>query len=119
MKHRSTRSSRSPRSRSDDCEFSFGSGKTYADNEEYASKGLQFAILDIAFEPGKGYEGRDRWALTVNCADREPEILTLGSNPKRDEQLREAQAHLKRGGSLKNVRLRQSGTAYYLADGSR
>jgi hypothetical protein len=43
-------------------------------------------------------------------------MLTLGANPKRDEQMREAQAHLKRGGSIKNIRLRRSGNAYYFTD---
>ncbi len=119
MKNRTTRNAKTSHTGKRNSEFSFGSGKPYADNEEYASKGLLFDILDIAFETGRGYEGRDRWALTVNCADREPEIMTLGSNPKRDEQLREAQTHLKRGGSLKNVRLRESGNAYYLADANR
>ena len=35
--------------------------------------------------PGRGYEGQDRWALTVKVADREPEILTprLQSQPRR------------------------------------
>lgn len=114
-KHQSSNS----RSQSEDTEFSFGSGNTYADKDEYVTKSLAFDILKIVFESGKGYDGNDRWALTAKCADREPEILTLGSNAKRDEQLREAQAYLKRGGSLKNVRLRQSGNAYYLADGTR
>lgn len=119
MKSRKSRNSNASHNAEQGSSFSFGNGKPYADNEEYASNGLLFDILEIAFERGKGYEGRDRWALTVNCAGREAEILTLGSNPKRDEQLREAQAHLKRGGALKNVRLRQSGNAYYLADASR
>jgi hypothetical protein len=97
--------------------FRFGAGRSYADNDEYAEKALLFEILAIEYEPGQGYEGRDRWALTVKAKDRDPEILTLGANPKRGEQLRNAQAHLKRGGSLKNKRLRRSGNAYYLVDG--
>ena len=63
--------------------------------------------------------GQDRWALTVKVADRDREILSLGCNPKRDEQLAAAQAHLARGGTIKNVRLRRSGNAYYLTDGDR
>jgi len=98
--------------------FSFGSGPTYANADEYASKALTFDILAIAFEAGRGFEGRDRWALTVKQQDRDPEILTPGSNPKRDEQLRGAQAHLEGGGSLKGKRLRCSGNAYYLVDGT-
>ncbi len=96
--------------------FSFGSGNPYADNAEYAEKALLFDILAIEFEPGRGYEGRDRWALTVKAKDRSAEVLSLGSNEKRDEQLRNAQAHLKRGGCLKNKRLRRSRNAYYLED---
>ena len=96
--------------------FSFGSGLAYADNAEYASKGLRFEILEIKFEPGRGFEGQDRWVIKVKVADREPEQLSLGSNPGRDEQLREAQAHLARGGIIENVQLRQSGKAYYFTD---
>jgi len=97
--------------------FSFGSGRTYANNDEYASKGLLFEVQAIAFEPGRGYEGRDRWALIIKTEGREPEVMSLGSNPNRDEQLRAAQAHLEAGGTIENVRLRLSGNAYYLADG--
>jgi hypothetical protein len=97
--------------------FSFGSGRSYADAAEYASKGLAFDVLAIARETGRGFEpGKDRWALTVKAADRDCEILTLGCNPKRDEELAKAQAHLERGGTITNKRLRLSGGAYYLAD---
>ena len=100
--------------------FSFGSGRSYADAVEYASKGLTFDVLAIARETGRGFEpGKDRWALTVKAADRDCEILTLGCNPKRDEELAAAQAHLARGGSIKNKRLHRSGTAFYLRDGDR
>lgn len=96
-----------------DAGFSFGSGQAYADNAEYAEKALPFDILSIAFEPGRGFEGHDRWAVTVQAEGRAPEILTLGANPKRDEELRAAQAHLKRKGAIKSVRLVRSGNAYY------
>jgi hypothetical protein len=97
--------------------FSFGSGRAYADAAEYASKGFAFDVLAIAREAGRGYEpGKDRWALTVKAADRDCEILTLGCNPKRDEELAKAQAHLERGGTITSKRLRLSGGAYYLAD---
>lgn len=99
--------------------FSFGSGHSYADNAEYADKALTFDILAIERETGRGYDGKDRWALTVKAADRDCEILTLGCNPKRDEELAAAQAHLARGGTITNKRLRRSGNAYYLTDGDR
>jgi hypothetical protein len=96
--------------------FSFGSGRLYADNDEYASKDLPFDILTIAFESGRGFEGGDRWAITVKAKDRDPEVMTLGANPKRDEQLQAAQAYLDRVGPITNVRLRRSGNAYYFAN---
>lgn len=97
--------------------FSFGSAHAFANNSEYASKGLTFTVLAITREPGRGFEpGKDRWALTVQVADRDCEILTLGCNPKRDDELAKAQAHLERGGTITNKRLRLSGGAYYLAD---
>lgn len=116
MKQTTSKRPRKTRASNRDDTFSFGSGRLYANNDEYAEKGLLFDILSIEFEPGKGYEGRDRWALTLKAKDREPELMTLGSNPKRDEELRRAQAHLKRGGTLKNVRLRRSGNAYYITE---
>lgn len=93
--------------------FSFGSGPRYADKAQYAEKKLLFTILAIAFEPGRGYEGADRWAVTVQVEGRESEIITLESNPKRDEELHTAQSHLKRKGPIKGVRLVRSGNAYY------
>lgn len=93
--------------------FSFGSPRSYVDNAELASEKRTFDILEIDFEPGKGYEGQDRWLITVKSAGREPEYLSLGANPKRDGELREAQAHLETGGTITNKRLHRSGNAYY------
>jgi hypothetical protein len=117
---RTTQSTRKNSSVSETVEnFSFGSGRAYAENAEYASKGLSFNILAIKFDPERGFGGNDRWLVTVKVADRDPENLSLGSNPGRDEQLRAAQAHLARGGTIENVRLRRSGNAYYFTDGNR
>jgi hypothetical protein len=113
MKQSAVKSSAKPRTGSKEETFTFGPSASYANCDEYASKGLLFDILAIAFEPGRGYEGRDRWAVTVKAQDRDPEVLTLGSNPKRDAKLREAQAYLERSDTIKNVRLRRSGNAYY------
>ncbi len=99
--------------------FSFGSGHTYLDNAELASTGLRFDILEIKFEPERGFEGRDRWIVTIKTGNREPEQISLGSNPGRDQQLRDAQSHLARGGTIENVRLRQSGKAYYFTERDR
>ncbi len=99
--------------------FSFGTGRTFGANEEYASLGITFDILAIDFEPGRGFEGRDRWALRVKAADRDEQILSLGSNPGRDEELRAAQEHLKNGGAITHKRLRRKDGAYYINDGDR
>jgi hypothetical protein len=99
--------------------FSFGSGHQYLDNAELASEGLHFDILEIKFDPGRGYQNQDRWLITIKFPEGEPELLSLGSNPGRDQQLREAQAHLARGGKITNVRLRQSGKAYYFTESDR
>lgn len=119
MKQAASRKSEQPPAPNRNDEFSFGSNTMYASNEEYATKDLPFDILAIAFEAGRGYEGSDRWAVTVKAEGREAEIISLGSNRKRDEQLRGAQAHLKRGGAIKKVRLRRSGNAYYFCDGGK
>jgi hypothetical protein len=97
--------------------FAFRSGRSFADNSEYAEKNLHFDILAISYETGGGYDGKNRWLISVKAEDREPEKLSLGSNPKRDEELRAAQAHLERGGTITNKRLRLFKGAYYLADG--
>jgi hypothetical protein len=99
--------------------FSFGTGRTYLDNAEIASKGLRFDILEIKFDPGQGYQNQDRWLITVKFPEGEPELLSLGSNPGRDQQLRDAQAYLARGGKITNVRLRESGKAFYFTESDR
>jgi len=99
--------------------FSFGSGNAYLDNAELASKGLRFDILEIKFDPGQGYQNQDRWLVTIKFPEGEPGLLSLGSNPGRDQQLRDAQAYLARGGKITNVRLRQHGKAYYFTESDR
>ena len=58
-------------------------------------------------------------SLQSDSPEREPGLLSLGSNPGRDQQLRDAQAYLARGGKIENVRLRQSGKAYYFTESDR
>lgn len=99
--------------------FEFGSGQSYAKASDFAADGTSFAILGIVFEPNRGYEDQDRWSITIKPVDREAAILTLGSNPRRDEELRAAQAHLERGGKLINIRLHRSGKAFYFVNGDR
>jgi hypothetical protein len=99
--------------------FVFSGGAPYADKSEYISKDLAFTVAAITFEPGRGFDGQDRWALTVEPEDnRGQEILTFGCNDKRDDQLKVAQEHISRHGPIVGVRLKRSGKAYYLAKGS-
>ena len=99
--------------------FSFGSGLPFVDKAEYTEKDLSFDISAIQYEEGRGYDGQDRWAITVKVEGRDPEILTLGSNEKRDKQLRDALAYLQLGRAITNVRLRKSGNTYYLVNAKK
>jgi hypothetical protein len=99
-------------------EFSFfAGGAPYADKDEYLSKALVFVIVTIEFEEGRGYEGADRWAVTVETGDgRGREIITLGANKRRNEQMRAARDHIAKRGPICGVCLKRSGRAYYLAN---
>ena len=71
------------------------------DNAEFASKGLRFDILEIKFDPGQRLPKPRPLAYYSQIRQiGEPELLSLGSNPGRDQQLRDAQAHLARGGKI-------------------
>lgn len=96
--------------------FSFGAGRNYGNCAEYAEKRFIFGIVGVDFEPGRGYEGADRWAVTVKAEGRNSEVLTFTDNPKRAEQLRAAQEYLKRGGKITRKQLRLVGNAYYFTD---
>ncbi len=101
-------------------EFSFSAGiAPYADKDEYLTKALTFDVVSIEFEEGRGYEGGDRWAVTVEPNDgRGREIVTLGANEKRDAQMRAAQDHIAKRGPIRGVSLKRSGRAFYLANGA-
>ena len=103
------------RSSNDSAEFTFSSELPYANKDEYIEKDLSFTLKAIEFQAGKGFEKQDRWALTVEPDDgRGEELLTFGSNEKRDAVLKSAQAFIKQQGPIHGVRLRKSGNAYYL-----
>jgi hypothetical protein len=99
----------------DAAEFSFSKGPFYADKDEYIAKGLIFIIKSIERQPGAGYEGTDRWAITVTVDDGRPdEIITLQCNEKRDAELEAAAAHIRTHGPIQNAQLVKAGKAYYL-----
>ncbi len=114
MSAKNSRETRESTTSHDEVEFSFSSGAEYADKDEYVTKRLVFAITVIEFQEGAGYEGADRWSITVSPEDGQPdEIIELQSNDKRDAQLRAAAEHIAKHGPIVNTRLVKSGKAYY------
>jgi hypothetical protein len=113
MKTQTARKARENHKAEKTTEFSFSGAPSYADKDEYISKGLIFQTKAFEFQEGRGFEGADRWAVLVALDGRPDEIITLGSNEKRDAQFRNAQEFLKRGIALPRTRLRKSGKAYY------
>lgn len=113
MKSQSARAERAPTTK-DATEFTFSSGAQYADKDEFVAKGLVFSITVIEFQEGAGYEGADRWAITVSPEGGRPdEIITLQSNDNRDAELRAAAEHIAKRGPIANTKLVKSGKAYY------
>jgi hypothetical protein len=109
-----TRGERASASSNGATDFSFSTAVPYADKDEYLSKNLVFTINKIDFQEGAGFEGTDRWTITVSPDDGRPdEIITLHANPKRDDQLKSAKEHISAHGPIRNVRLTRSGKAYY------
>ena len=111
MKQLTTRS----RSENDSTEFSFGPTSPFADKSEYVDKKLLFTIREIELEIGRGFEGADRWSVTVEPDDeRGTETLTFGCNKERDRQFSSARKYIAARGPISGVRLKKSGNAYYL-----
>ncbi len=107
------------RASSNGAAFAFSSAIPYADKGELIEKDLAFAVKAIEFQPERGFENQDRWAVTIVPNDgRGEELLTFGSNEKRDAQMKSAQAFVKKHGAIPDVRLRKSGKAYYLQSSS-
>jgi hypothetical protein len=113
MTTRTAREARTPTTTHEDAEFSFSSGALYAEKDEYIAKDLIFTIKAVAFQPQAGYEGADRWAVTVELDDRPDEIITLQSNENRDAELKAAAEHISKHGPIRNTKLVKSGKAYY------
>lgn len=114
MKTQAPRAERARTTSSNTTEFSFSTGALYADKDEYTSKNLIFTINAIEFQEKRGFEGADRWAVTVSFDDGRPhEIVTLQSNDERDAELRAAATHIENHGPIPNTVLVKSGKAYY------
>jgi hypothetical protein len=103
------------RAKQEATEFSFSSGAArYANKNAYATGSIAFAIVTVEFDPHGGYTGDARWKVTVMPDDTgETEIITLSTNPKRDEQLRDAKNHILKKGPIPGVRLVKRGNAFY------
>ena len=99
---------------SDSTGFSFSGGPLWAEKDEYIAKGLSFSMNQVEHQPKAGFEGADRWAITVSVDDGRPdEIITLQSNEGRDAELKAAAAHIAKHGPIHNVKLVKRGKAYY------
>lgn len=114
MKTETARSKRAKATSNGAADFSFSSGPLWAEKDEYLAKGLIFTIKAIDFQEKAGFEGADRWAVTVSANDGRPdEVITLQSNDKRDAELVAAAAHIEDHGPIRNIRLAKSGNAFY------
>ena len=97
-------------------DFSFAwDALRYAKKDQYVANDLAFAINALEFQPGRGYQGTDRWAAFVSPSDGRPdEIITLPTNEKRNAQLQAAKAQIKTRGPIPNLRLvKVDGTFYF------
>ena len=114
MKTETTRGKRALTTTNGSAEFSFSTGALYADKDEYISKKLVFTIKGVEFQENRGFEGANRWAVTVAVDDGRPdEIITLQSNEERDAELQSAAAYIENHGPIRNTTLVKSGKAYY------
>jgi len=95
--------------------FSFSSGiARYAQKGELVAANVTFSIAAVAFDPGGGFTGQDRWKVSVLRDDNgAAEIITLDANEKRDAQLRAAADHIAANGPIEGVRLVKHGNTFY------
>src|SRR5438552_44718 len=94
--------------------FTFSSAIPYATKDELLEKDLSFTVKAIECQPSRGFDNQDRWAITIEPDDdRGEELLTFGSNEKRDALLKTAATFIKQQGAIRHVRLGKSGKAYY------
>lgn len=113
MKGRTPRKKRTTTTDSTPFSFPDQSGR-YVTKDEYVAAETPFALVDVEFQPTAGYNETPRWCATVAPNDGRPhELLTLGSNPKRDTQMQAAKAHIDAHGPIPNLRLVKIGNAYY------
>lgn len=95
-----------------------GAPELYASKDEHIDKGLLFDIKNVEFQRAAGYEGADRWLLTIDTIYPNGmtvnEIMSFGVNEKRDEQMRAAIVYIKKNGPVKSCRLAKSGNAMYI-----
>ena len=95
-----------------------GAPELYASKDEHIDKGLLFDIHGVEFQRGQGFEGADRWLLTIEThypnGKIVNEIMSFGPNQKRDEQMSAAIVYIKKNGPVEHCRLAKSGNAQYI-----
>ena len=95
-----------------------GAPELYASKDEHIDKGLLFDIHGVEFQREQGFEGADRWLLTIEThypnGKIVNEIMSFGPNQKRDEQMSAAIVYIKKNGPVEHCRLAKSGNAQYI-----
>ena len=81
----------------------------YAAKDEYTDKDIKFRVLDVQFEEGDGYKGKDRWAVVIRNERGEDEVLTFSCNEERDISMNQAQTCLEQGVDMGLLHLVQLG----------
>lgn len=92
-------------------------GRRYANRQELASTGTLFYATSVAFEPGEGFKGKDRWNVAIVDQFSREWALTLEHNPTRAGffyALGELIARFGRSGGLKLAAYEtKDGNAFY------
>jgi len=100
-----------PASEHDDNEVPFSVlGPIYADKDELTAKGTRFDIVSITEEQGAF---GPRWVVSIDREDCDgDELITMGKNERRDQEMQNALTYLAKHKTIPNVRLRKIGKAY-------
>lgn len=89
-----------------------GSYLTEDEKKALASSKQVFAIKSVEFQEGQGYEGKDRFLVTIELADEE-KLLSFqhGSVESRDEMLAKLSKHVAENGP-EYATLKKAGRAF-------
>jgi hypothetical protein len=98
-------------------EFKGAGGGYLSENEkkDLAAKGTVFGITAAVFEEGQGYEGKNRFKVTLVLDDKERFLsFQAGSVESRDDMLKALGAHLEAGNGPEYAKLVKAGRAFLI-----